>query len=297
MAVRMAVIKPRLGALLALVLGAGGCSPANSGMDQARRGNGVPRSTAMVTSAPRTEEAPAAAIAPEDPPGGDDVEIAAPAQAPPPELRAPEPIALRVPGDRTVQVLHGAPGDPGRRVLVYLHGRCGDVHAFSSWASAAVAHGTLVALLGDVPCKGSTRFRWGDDVGQIHRRVLAALGAVGAARGEPLNTASLTVIGYSEGALKAEALVRRYPLIYRRALLVAGPRAPASDSLEARGAAVIIAGARDRRDHLREAARAMERSGQLVTYMELPGAHHGEYGPEGARVMGEALRWVSDKAP
>jgi predicted esterase len=294
----MAVIKPRLGALLALVLGAGGCSPATSGLDPARRGNGVPRSTAMATSAPRAEAPRATATAPEEPPSrGDDVEIAAPAQAPSPELQAPEPVALRIPGDRTVQVLHGPPGDPGQRVLVYLHGRCGDVHAFRSWASAAVAHGTLVALLGDVPCKGSTRFRWGDDVAQIHRRVLAAIGAAGAARGEPLNTVSLTVIGYSEGALKAEALVRRYPSIYRRALLVAGPRAPASNSLEARGAAVLIAGARDRRDHLREAARGMERSGQLVTYMELPGAHHGEYGPEGARVMSEALRWVSDRAP
>ena len=291
------VIMPRWRALLALVLGAAGCSPATSGMDRARRDDGVTRPAAMAASAPRAEEARAVATAPEDPPGGDGVKPDAPAQAPDPELQAPDPVALRVPADKTVQVLHGAPGDPGRRVLVYLHGRCGDVHAFRSWASAAMAHGTLVALLGDVRCKGSTRFRWGDDVRQIHRRILAAIGAVGAARGEPLHTASLTVIGYSEGALKAEALVRRYPSIYRRALLIAGPRAPAIDSLEARGAAVIMAGARDRRDHLREAARVMERSGQLVTYMELPDARHGDYGPEGARVMGEALRWVSDKAP
>jgi predicted esterase len=295
----MAVITPRRGALLALVLGAAGCSPAASGMDPARLDDGVTRSAAMATSAPRADEGRAAATAPEDPPGDDLPRSpeAAPAPTPTPEPQAPAPVTLRVPADKTVQVLHGVPGDPGRQVLVYLHGRCGDVHAFRSWASAAMAHGTLIALLGDVRCKGSTRFRWGDDVGQIHRRILAAIGAVGAARGEPLNTASLTVIGYSEGALKAEALVRRYPSIYRRALLIAGPRAPASDSLKARGAAVIIAGARDRRDHLREAARGMERSGQLVTYMELPEARHGDYGPEGARVMGEALRWVSDKAP
>ena len=38
-----------------------------------------------------------------------------------------ELATVAVPGDRSVYVVHGAPGD--RRVLLYLHGRCGDPHA------------------------------------------------------------------------------------------------------------------------------------------------------------------------
>ena len=61
--------------------------------------------------------------------------------------------------DRPIRVLPAA--KPGRRVLVYLHGYCGDVNAVGAFVPAAAAHGTLIALLGDQPCKDKPgRFKW-----------------------------------------------------------------------------------------------------------------------------------------
>ena len=92
-------------------------------------------------------------------------------------------------------------------------------------------------------------------------------------------------------------LASRFPDRYPRLLLVAAPTAPTAASLKAAAAIALIAGARDRREHLREAAEAMEKAGRPVTFMLLPGAAHGEYGPEASRVMGEALAWALAKAP
>ena len=60
---------------------------------------------------------------------------------------------------------------------------------------------------------------------------------------------------------------------------------------------VLMAGALDRRRHLQGAAEAISAAGIPATFLVLPGARHGEYGPEGERVLGEALRWAFERAP
>lgn len=204
---------------------------------------------------------------------------------------SPLPTRVHVPGDRSVQVAHGARGD--RRAIVYLHGVCGRVEAFRAWERAAVRYGTVIALLGDAPCGGSGRFSWGPDVAHLDARVTAALRAVGALRGEPLDEANVAVIGYSQGSLRAAALARRFPLRYRRIVLAAAPTTPSPAGLTPLRAA-LVAGGLDRRQHLMDASRAFRAAGLAASYFELPNARHGEYGPDGERAMGEVLAWLFD---
>ncbi len=246
------------------------------------------------------------AIAAEDPPAADaaravpesDGTSAAPPAAGPasagestaatPHDAPLEVESVRVPGDRSVYVV-GA-GAPVPRAIVYLHGKCGDPLAFRPWAAAASRHGTLVSIQGDVPCDNGRR-RWSHDLALAQRRIDAALEAVSSARGVRLDARALTAIGYSEGAIRVEQLARRSPDRYPHVILAAGPVAPRATGLE-RARIVVLAGARDRREHLREAADAMAKAGLPVTFMLLPRAAHGDYGPEGERVMDAALEWL-----
>ena len=58
----------------------------------------------------------------------------------------------------------------------------------------------------------------------------------------------------------------------------------------------MMAGSRDRQDRMRAGERAFRAAGIPATYRVLPGAGHGEMGPEGERVMGEALAWLQENA-
>jgi predicted esterase len=230
--------------------------------------------------------------------GSPDAEAPAPKAIAEPARALFEPgatVTVPVPEDKDVLVVHGAPGD--RRAFIYLHGKCGDVRAFGSWASAASKHGTLAALLGDEACAGGMRFSFSRDLARLDRRVTNALRAASEARGEALDDRSVTLLGYSGGASRAAALAGKYPDRYPRLILIAAPAAPPAGSLNAARAIVFIAGGRDRQEHLRKAADAMARSGRPATFMLLPGAAHGEYGPDASRVMDEALAWAFAKAP
>ena len=46
-----------------------------------------------------------------------------------------------------------------------------------------------------------------------------------------------------------------------------------------------------------QVAERIAAAGVPATFMLLPGAKHGEYGPEGERVLEEALTWALAKAP
>ena len=197
-----------------------------------------------------------------------------------------------MPRDRHVLVVRADP--PSASVIVYLPGKCGDLRAFEPWAATAARHGTLIAFTGDVRCDNG-RYRWSHDLGLIQRRIDAALAAVAAEDGAPLDTQSLTAIGYSEGATRAEELARRAPDRYPRLVLIAGPTAPTDAGVGRARAAVIMAGGRDKRSHLAVAAASLASAGRPVTFMLLPGAGHGEYGPEGPRVMDEALTWAQSR--
>ncbi len=125
--------------------------------------------------------------------------------------------------DRPIRVLASA--EPSRRVLVYLHGYCGDVNAVGAFVPAAQAHGTLIALLGDQPCPKDKpgRFKWGSDPYALDQRIQRAIRLVNRAQQLDLDAHDITLFGYSQGALRAESLARYYAQRYPRVIL-GGPR-------------------------------------------------------------------------
>jgi predicted esterase len=204
--------------------------------------------------------------------------------------------AIPVPGDRPTFVLPGP--ESSRQVLLYLHGRCGDPFAGArSFPEAAAAQGTMLIVLGDDPCPNSPRRRWSGDMKRNQARIDAALDAVATALGRDLDRQSLTAIGYSEGALKAEQLAQLFPERYPRVVLIGSPRAPSPRNLGKTRAVATMVGERDAQQDMRSGTKALEKAGQNVRFWLLPGARHGQYGPEGERVMDEALRWAFAQAP
>ncbi len=214
-----------------------------------------------------------------------------PPPAPPVEKFDPAlPTEVPVAGDLVAQVAHGAVGN--RRVIVYLHGVCGDVHKFRAWTDAAIHFGTVVAVLGDDKCKDAGRYKWGFGVERTDRRIVAAVKAVSAVRSAPLDLEAITLVGYSQGSARAEALVRAFPSRYRRAILVAGPKEHTPASFHDALGIAMVGGGRDLKTHLQESAVKAAKAGVRARYFELPGARHGEYGAEAVKVMGAALSWV-----
>jgi predicted esterase len=145
---------------------------------------------------------------------------------------------------------------------------------------------------GDDKCKEPGRYKWGFGVERTDRRIVAALRAVGEARGGGLDAESVTLVGYSQGSSRAEALVRGFPSRYRRAVLVAGPREHEPSSFREALGIAIVAGENDLKTHLQDSASRAAKAGVRARYFELPGARHGEYGPAALKVMGDALGWV-----
>lgn len=205
------------------------------------------------------------------------------------------PVEVPVTGDKTVLVAHGKRDN--RQVIVYLHGLCGDVTKYRAFAAASVHYGTVIALRGDDKCDEPGRFKWGSGVDQTHVRILSAVSAVSAVRPVPLDPRPITLVGYSQGSARAEALVNMFPGRYKRAVLVAGPREHNPKSFQDALGIAIVAGEKDLKTHLSESAAKAQKAGVRAKYFELPGARHGEYGPEAVKVMGEALAWVFAPPP
>ncbi len=200
---------------------------------------------------------------------------------------APELVELAVPGDRKVLIVPGETRTP----IVYLHGRCGDPTAFRAWAAAGRRFGTILSFVGDVKCKGG-RTKWSGDTVRLDARITAAIGAARSGLGIDLADGPRVVVGYSQGALRAEALATRFPDRYPRAVLIAGPRAPKDGNLAATEAVLFMVGDHDARGHLHDAATKLKAHGRNARYLELPGAHHGDYGSEPLRTVTEGLDWL-----
>jgi predicted esterase len=222
-------------------------------------------------------------------------EIAPPHEATPPALpdgvQPGREVRVPVPGDRSAIVVHAPAGN--REAVLYLHGVCGDVYAIRTWSEAASRHGTLIAMLGDDPCDGRQgRFRWYNDLGRLDARIRRTLEAVAKARGGQLETEQVTIVGYSQGADRAERLAARFPSRYPRVLLGSPPDAPKPESFTQGQAIAIVAGAKEDNARRRNGARELEQAGLPSLFVTLPDAFHGQFGPEGDRVMGEALSWL-----
>lgn len=214
---------------------------------------------------------------------------AAPVEAPP-----VAPVTLEIPRDKKVHVVFGQPGNA--HVFVYLHGRCGDPLAFRAFMQILPVRGTLVAMRGDIKCEGGQP-NWSDDIMLLDKRIKKALDVVEEARGEPLDKDHLVAIGYSAGALRAESLSTRYPDRYPRVVLIGGPRAPKQGNLGKTEKILLMAGSLDVRKPLRDAAADFLKLGRTARFVEIPGAKHGEYGPEAEAIMSDALDWIAANDP
>ncbi len=199
---------------------------------------------------------------------------------------------LQVGKDKRVFVVFG--DESTSRVFVYLHGRCGDPLAFSAWADVARHFGTIVSFIGDVKCDGG-RAKWGADIVALDQRISRALVVVEAERKAPLDKEHLVAIGYSAGALRAEALSTRFSDRYPRVILIGGPRAPRPGGLQQTRSILLMAGQLDIRQPLMDAATDLAKAGRHARFIVIPHARHGEYGPEASETMQEALAWTVDE--
>jgi pimeloyl-ACP methyl ester carboxylesterase len=184
-------------------------------------------------------------------------------------------------------VMRGEPHGPGR--MAFIHGMCGHALGYAqSFQWSAAKYGALVAPQGDVPCSpGSPWAKWSVDTAALDARIMAAFRELGSA--EPID--DITLIGYSQGASRAEALARRWPKRYTRLILIAGPSKVSPAGLAVQSA-LMMAGSLDRQDLMQGSARAFVAAGRRARYMQLPNARHGAMGDTPEQTMDAALSWL-----
>jgi len=199
--------------------------------------------------------------------------------------------------DRPIRVLPKA--QPGRRVLVYLHGYCGDVNAVGAFASAATAHGTVLALLGDQPCKDKPgRFKWSSDTHALDQRIGRAIRLVNRTHSWDLDASDVTLFGYSQGAVRAEALARYYAKRYPRVILGGPPRRPKAEHFKRVQAIAVFGGELEDTSEMLGGAEDLMAAGYRTRFFLLPGVDHGDFGGElaGNLALSEILEFVSAPA-
>jgi pimeloyl-ACP methyl ester carboxylesterase len=203
---------------------------------------------------------------------------------------APDPVRMEVLNqDQTppMFVMKGSPRGPGK--LVFLHGMCGHGLGYAqAFQFSAAKWGTLIAPQGDVLCGAGPWAQWSANLTALDERIDAAFRALGFAG----HLDDITVLGYSQGATRAEGLVRKWPRKYTRLVLIGAPQAPTTHGLSLLRAAVTMAGQRDRQDLMKAGARSLSAIGVPSTYQMIPQATHGAMGPTPESTMGEALAWL-----
>lgn len=197
---------------------------------------------------------------------------------------------VRVRDDLPAYVTRGA--RMHRRAMVFLAGMCthpgGYVMAFQHIAST---RGDLLGLQGDVSCNGDGSMRmWSYDLAKLDRRIDAAFVAAGRPAPE-----EVLVIGYSQGAERAQRLMERWPEKYTRGILIASPVTPSPPTLRKASAILLMAGSFDiSQARMRGAVAPLVKAGIPAGYMVLPHAHHGEFGDTPEETMRAALDFVDD---
>jgi pimeloyl-ACP methyl ester carboxylesterase len=196
---------------------------------------------------------------------------------------------VAVAGDLPIYVVRGA---RAAQPAVFLTGSCTTPLAYvQAFRKAAAANAGLVALQGDLPCRDAGR-RWSPDTRITAARIEAALRAAGF--GEPRD---VTLIGYSQGAERAEWLALRFPETYTRFVLMAGPVVPSAARLARARGVVTLAGHGDVRETMAEGARLLRRRSIPAVYMELPGGmKHGTLAPAADEVVARAFAWLGANA-
>lgn len=186
-----------------------------------------------------------------------------------------------------IWVLRGEPRGPEK--MVFLHGMCGHGLGYAqSFQFSAAKFGTLIAPQADVACGQGPWAKWSGNLEALDARIQTAFRALEVP--QPLE--GVTVLGYSQGATRAEALARRWPQRYTRLVAMGAPQVPSPRGLSSLRSAVMMAGSRDRQDLMKAGARAFSAAGVPSTYLVIPEATHGAMGPTPEKTMGEALTWL-----
>ena len=227
------------------------------------------------------------------------LEAGAPPRPTHPPVPPPPYTFVDAGADRPIRVLAAA--EPSRRVLVYLHGYCGDVNAVGAFVPAAAAHGTLIALLGDQPCPKDKpgRFKWGSDPHALDQRIQRAIRLVNRAQHLDLDARDITLFGYSQGAVRAESLARYYPQRYPRVILGGPPRRPKPEHFKRVRRIAVFGGELEDTSDMLGGADDLIAAGYQAHFFLLPGVDHGDFGGElaGNRALAEILAFVSDPEP
>lgn len=208
----------------------------------------------------------------------------------PPTAATEGVVEVVVEGDKAVRVVH-APS-PTTRAIIYLHGMCSTPNAADRWSEQVRRHGTLIMLRADIPCGDRPGFKWPQEGASIQARIDAALLAVQGARNGHLDSERLNLIGYSQGAHRAEILTGLYPERYERIGLGGPPTAAEPTHFHERQRVFVLGGELEDYSHMKRGAEALAAAGIPSRFALLPKAYHGDYGPEGPRVVGEALDWL-----
>jgi pimeloyl-ACP methyl ester carboxylesterase len=209
---------------------------------------------------------------------------------PPAPPHAPLGEEVDVPGDRSVYVLPGNPGDA--RVIIYLHGMCGDSTAADFFREAARAHGTLIALRGDTPCENG-RFKWRADPSTIQSRIRAAFKRVNELRNAELDLGQALLFGYSQGAERAERIAALYPKQYPRVVLGGPPTKASPQRLAHAKRVAIFGGELETTENMRAGFDALVGANIPARFFTLDCAYHGYFGSSAESQLAEVLDWVS----
>ena len=189
--------------------------------------------------------------------------------------------------ENTKPAVFVARGRAGPQRLVFLHGRCGHGMGYAqSFQFAAARWGRLIAPQGDIACGKGPAAKWSMDLEALDRRIVDSFMQLG------LEPEQITLIGYSQGATRAEQLIKKYPERYRYLISMGAPKAVSPRGLSQLRGAVMIAGEHDRQDQMRAGVTLLEKQGIPTTFMELPGARHGAMGKTPEKSMESALDWL-----
>ncbi len=196
---------------------------------------------------------------------------------------------LDIPDDLPGFAVPGLDGANPR--MLFLHGMCsagvGDVQAFQY---AAHEHGGVLGIRGDTVCDDSGVLRRHSfDLDKLDARIQAAFLVSGGEAND------LVLIGHSQGAFLGERLAERWPQRYSRLILIGAPTEPSAARLRHVRGAVMVSGEHDVTTRMKQGATELQAAGVPSTYLEMPGAKHGQMG-DAERVFGEAFTWIEANA-
>jgi alpha-beta hydrolase superfamily lysophospholipase len=203
-----------------------------------------------------------------------------------------EAETVDVPRDLPAFVVRGRGGECPR--MIFLSGMCSHALGYiQAFEHTAHDHGGVMAVQGDIDCGGGSFRKYTPDPDRADARVREARAA--ACNGEAGENEELTLIGYSQGAYLAERMAERFPNRYTRLVLIGAPTTPSPARLRRSRGAVMISGELDATYRMKEGATLLRAAGIPATYMEMPGARHGQL-LEGEDLIRRALEWLDTNA-